>query len=479
LAAHAGVIPTDPLLLEIADYVDGYAVEGGTAWNLARCCLMDSLACALEALDHPSCVNLLGPIVPGTTVPHGARVPGTQFVLDPVKAAFDIACMVRWLDFSDTWVTTPTTSHPSDDVGAILAVSDHVSRARAAEGGPPLLVKDVLEAMIKAHEIQGVLGGELALVEHGIDHPFLAKLAVAAVVAKLLGGTRAQIANAVSFAFFDASICVHRYDSNTGPRKGWAAADATSHAVRLAWMAVKGEPGYPQAFSHPQWGFSKSFLGGEAPARATPFGTMVMENVFFKLLVPVVIHAQSSIECALQLHPLVKDRVDDIAEIRVATHRITLQKIVKTGPLRNSADRDHCLQYAIAVALLHGRLTAEDYEDEVAADPRIDRLRGLMNVSENPRYTTLYRDPKVRANANAIEVRFRDGTGSGLVEALYPVGHSSRREEGIPLLVRKFEQRVARRFPKRKDAILALCLDHARLMAMPVHEFSDLLVAES
>ncbi len=284
--------------------------------------------------------------------------------------------------------------------------------------------------------------------------------------------------NAISLAFFDVSLCVHRYDTNTGPRKGWAAADATSQAVRMALMAVKNEPGYPQVFSHPKWGFSQTFLGGEAPRRDVPFGSAVMENVFFKLLCPVVIHAQSSIECALKLHPKVQARLDDISGIKVATHKITMQKIVKTGALRNSADRDHCLQYAIAVALLHGRLIAEDYEDEVASDPRIDRLRSLMTVSEDPRYTEIYRDPARRANPNAIEVLFKDGTSSGLVEVLYPVGHSSRREEGIPILVKKFERSLARRFSQRKDAIGALCLDHARLMAMPVNEFSDLFAAE-
>jgi len=479
LSAPAAGLAPDNLLVEIADYVDRYVVGSDAAWNMARYCLMDSLACALEALDHPSCVNLLGPVVPGVTVTHGARVPGTRFMLDPVTATFNIASMVRWLDFSDTWVTTPTTTHPSDDVGAILAVADYLSRARAAAGQPPLTVAAVLEAMIKAHELQGVLGGELAITDHGVDHPFLAKLAVAGVVAKLLGGTREQIVNAVSLAIFDVSLCVHRYGSNTGPRKGWAAADATSQGVRLALMAVKGEPGYPQAFSHPQWGFAQTFLGGAAPGRATPFGTMVMENVLFKLLVPVVIHAQSSIECALELHPRVQGRLDDIASIRVSTHRITMEKIVKSGPLRNSADRDHCLQYAIAVALLHGRLTAADYEDEAAADPRIDRLRALMTVTENPRYTEMYRDRALRANSNAIEVCFKDGTSSGLVEAIYPVGHSNRRAEGLPILVKKFEQRVARRFPRGQGAINALCRDHQRLLATPVNEFTDLFLPEA
>ncbi len=477
MSATADVLPTDELLIEIADYVDGYVVPSDAAYHIARHCLMDSLACALEALDHPGCATLLGPVIPGASVTHGARVPGTGFLLDPVTAAFNIACMIRWLDYSDTWVTTPTTTHPSDDVGAILAVADYLSRVRISAGQAPLTVASVLEAMIKAHELQGRLGADLALPEHGIDHVFLAKVACAAVVTKLLGGSHAQIVNATSLAFFDVSLSLHRYGSNTGPRKGWAGADATSHAVRLALMAMKNEPGYPQVFSHPKLGFSKSFLGGEELRRKVAFGSSVMENVFFKLVGPVVIHAQSAIECALQLHPLVHERLGDIASIKLMTHEVTIRNIVKSGPLRNSADRDHCLQYAVAVALLLGRLTADDYEDEVAADPRIDRLRALMTVSENPRYTEMYLDPVLRANPNAIEICFKDGSSSGLKEVEYPVGHSSRRTEGLPLLIKKFERNLARRFPPQQQlAISALCLDHQHLMETPVNTFTELFV---
>jgi len=475
----ADALPTDQLLLDIADYVDGYAVSSGAAYDAARYCLIDSIGCALEALDHPACVKLLGPVVPGASVADGARVPGTQFQLDPVTAAFDIACMVRWLDFSDTYVTTQTT-HPSDDVGAILAVADYLSRAGISAGKPPLTVGAVLEAMIKAHELQGGLGAEIALSEYGIDHPLLTKAACAAVVAKLLGGSRAEIVAATSLAFFDGSLCVHRFGSNTGPRKSWAAADAASHAVRLAMMAVKGEPGYPQVLSHPKWGFCKTFLGGRELRHGGAFGSSVMENVIFKILCPVVIHAQSAVECALQLHPAVGARIDDIYSIMVTTHEQVLLKIDKRGPLRNAADRDHCLQYAVAVALLHGRLTAEDYEDEAAADPRIDGLRSRMTLSASPRYTESYLDPARRANPNALEIRFKDGTGAGPVEVEYPVGHPRRRREGIPLLIGKFEKNLARRFPpERQRSIAALCLDHERLMNTPVNEFTDLLAVES
>jgi 2-methylcitrate dehydratase len=466
-------LPTDQLLLDIAEYVDTYVVDSVPARDTARYCLMDSLGCALEALDHADCARLLGPTVPGATVAHGARVPGTQFLLDPATAAFNIATMVRWLDFSDTWVAAQTT-HPSDDIGAILAVADYLSRVNAAAGKPPLTVGTVLDSMIKAHELQGGLGAKIRLSESGIDHPFLAKIACAAVVARLLGGTREQIVAAASLAFFDVSLCVHRFGSNTGPRKGWASADSTSQAVRLAMMAVKGEPGYPQVLSQPQWGFNRTFLGGREFARGA-LGTAVMEGVLFKLLCPVVIHAQSAIECALQLYPAVRARLDDIAAIRIQVHIETFNKINKTGHLRNAADRDHCLQYAVAVALLRGRLTAHDYEDEIAADSRIDRLRALMQVTENPRYTRLMRDPVSGANPNAIEILFKDGTGSGLVEVEYPVGHPRRRAEGIPVLVRKFETNLARRFATgRRREIMALCLDHARLANTPVHVFTDL-----
>ena len=469
-------LPPDRLLLDVAEYVDSYAITSALAREMARYCLIDSLGCGLEALDHADCTNLLGPIVSGTTVEYGARVPGTQWALDPVTAAFNIATMVRWLDFSDTWIAAQT-SHPSDDIGAILAVADYVSRVNVAAGKPPLTVGVVLDAMIKAHELQGSLGAYVRLSETGIDHPFLPKVACAAVVAKLLGGTREQIIAATSLAFFDVSLCAHRFGSNVGPRKGWASADSTSQGVRLAMMAIKGEPGYPQILTQPKWGFEKWFLGGREFTHGG-LGTAVMEGVLFKILCPVVIHAQSAIECALQLYPAVHKRLDDIAAIRLDVHVETFNKINKTGALRNAADRDHCLQYAVAVALLHGRLTANDYSDEFASDQRIDRLRTLMHVEENPRYTARLRDRAIGANPNAIEIVYKDGTQSLRAEVEFPIGHPRRRQEGIPLLVKKFEANLARRFtPARQLEILELCLDHERLATTPVHTFTDLLAA--
>jgi 2-methylcitrate dehydratase len=470
-----GAIVPDRVLLDIADYVGSYTVRSARAYETARYCLLDSLACAFEALEHPECTKLLGPSVPGTVVPHGARVPGTQFQLDPATAAFNTGCLVRWLDFNDTWVAAQTT-HPSDDVGCILAVADHLSRVRVASGEPALTMGAVLESMIKAHEVQGALGMENALSSYGIDHVLLLKVACAAVVTRLLGGGRDEIVNAVSLAFFEPSLALHRYGSNTGPRKGWAAADAASQAIRFASMAIRGEPGYPEVLTHPKWGFNKVFLCGNAFAGAREYGTLVMENVLFKLQCPVVIHAQSAIECALRLHAAVRDRIGDIVKIELLSHERTLRTIDKRGPLRNAADRDHCLQYAVAIALLHGRLTARDYGDDVAADPRIDRLRELMTLEENQDYTRAYLDPQQRMNPNSIRIYFKDGTATDRIKVEHPIGHPLRRDEGIPMLIEKFRRNLACRYPaERCEAILELSLNHERFMNTAVHEFTDML----
>lgn len=473
----ADTLVPDRALTRIADYICGYEVTSALALETAAYCLMDSLGCAFEALAYPECTKLLGPAVAGTVVPNGARVPGTSFELDPATAAFDISCLLRWLDFNDTWVAAQT-SHPSDDIGAILAVADHLSRVRAASGESPLVMKQVLELMVKAHEVQGVLGMQNPLSGHGIDHSLFVRIACSGVVARLMGGDRGQVANAVSLAFFEPSLALHRYGSNTGPRKGWASADSASQAVRFATMAVKGEPGYPNVLTHPKWGFDKVFMGGTPFAAELPFGSMVMEGVLFKIAGPVVIHAQSSIECASRLHDEVVGRLDDIARIELLSHARTLRTIDKTGPLRNAADRDHCLQYAVAVALLHGRLAAADYEDEVAADPRIDRLRGLMTLAEDEAYTQAYLDPERRQNPNSIQVFFRDGSCTGKVKVEQPLGHPARRSEGIPLLVEKFRRNVESRFTReRAQQIVGVCLDREGLQKMPVHEFVNALVA--
>lgn len=458
-------LPYDPLLLDIADYAAGYAVDSDAALNAARYCLVDSLACGLEALEHPECMRLLGPVVPGAEVAVGARVPGTAWMLDPVKAGFDIATAIRWLDLSDTW-TAKQTTHPSDDVGSILALCDWMSRS-----GKPVTMRDVLESIAKAHELQGGLGVHMPITTFGIDNVFLTKLACAAVLTQRLGGDRTQIANAVSLAFFEPSLCVHRFGSNTGPRKGWAGADATADAMRFAMMAVAGEPGYPQVLSHPVWGFDRHFLDGKS-LQLGPVSERVIQGVLYKFY-PAVVHVQSQVECAVGLHAKVRDRLDDIASIAIFTHREPMAKVNKTGPLRNPADRDHCMQYSVAVALLKGTLRAHDYEDDAAADPRIDKLRALMMVSENPGYTALFDDRELHANPASIEVRFKDGT-TEKCELDNPAGHVSRRREGLPMIEAKFRNALALRFDDvQRQRIAALALDHERLLRMRVHEFTD------
>jgi 2-methylcitrate dehydratase len=466
----------DAVLSDIAAYVTDYVIESPEAYDTARNCLIDTLGCGFEALSYPACTKLLGPVVPGTIVPHGARVPGTSFQLDPVTAAFNIGCMIRWLDFNDTWLAAEW-GHPSDNLGGILATADWLSRTRVAHGGAALVMRDVLTAMIKAHEIQGVLALENSFNRVGLDHVVLVKVASTAVVAQMLGCTRDEIVNAVSNAWIDGqSLRTYRHAPNTGSRKSWAAGDATSRAVRLALMALKGEMGYPSALTARTWGFYDVLFKGEAFKFQRPYASYVMEHVLFKISFPAEFHAQTAVECALKLHPRIKHRLQDIKKITLTTHESALRIIDKTGPLNNPADRDHCLQYMVAVGLLTGNLTAADYEDERASDPRIDALRDLMVTVENPRYSVDYHDPDKRSIANAIRIDFSAAGESVEAEVEYPVGHRRRRAEGIPLLQAKFETNLGRRFPARQLAqILTLCLDQNRLEATPVNEFVDLM----
>ncbi len=463
----------DKVLTDIADYVTRYAVASGEAYETARYCLMDTLGCGLEALEYPACTKLLGPIVPGTVVPNGAKVPGTQFQLDPVHAAFNIGAMIRWLDFNDTWLAAEW-GHPSDNLGGILATADWLSRNRKN----PLLVKEVLTAMIKAHEIQGVLALENSFNRVGLDHVVLVKVASTAVVSQLLGLEYDEVVNAVSQAWVDGqSLRTYRHAPNTGSRKSWAAGDATSRAVRLALISKTGEMGYPSVLSAKTWGFyDVSFRGTEFKFQR-PFGSYVMEHVLFKISFPAEFHAQTAVEAAMQLHPLVTNRIEDIKTIRIRTHEAAIRIIDKKGPLDNPADRDHCIQYMVAVPLLFGRLTAADYEDDVAADPRIDSLREKIVCVEDPQFTKDYHDPEKRSIANALTVEFKDGKKLAETVVEYPIGHKRRRKEGMPLLVEKFERNLARRFPpKQQRAILTLCMDAKKLAATPVSEFVDLFV---
>jgi len=467
----------DPPLVDIANYVLDHDIKSQEAYNTARLCLMDTLGCGLEALSYPACTKLLGPIVPGTLVPNGARVPGTQFQLDPVQAAFNIGAMIRWLDFNDTWLAAEW-GHPSDNLGGILAMADWLSRNAVAGGKRPLVIRDVLTAMIKAHEIQGVLALENSFNRVGLDHVVLVKVASTAVVARMLGATRDEVINAVSQAWVDGqSLRTYRHAPNTGSRKSWAAGDATSRAVRLALITVKGEMGYPSVLSAKTWGFYDVLFKGNAFRFQRPYGSYVMEHVLFKISFPAEFHAQTAVECAMQLHPQVKDRLDQIQKIAIRTHESAIRIIDKKGPLHNPADRDHCIQYMVAVPLIHGRLTAADYEDDVAVDPRIDALREKMECVEDKRFSKDYLDPDKRSIANGITVHFKDGAKTDEVVVEYPIGHRRRRAAGIPLLEAKFRTNLLRRLPPKQAAIiLALCKDQQRLEDTPVNEFVDLFV---
>ena len=475
----------DPLLAELADYVLETAINSDEAFDTARWCLADTLACGIMALAYPACTKLLGPVVPGTTIARGARVPGTGYELDPVQAAFNIGTIVRWLDFNDTWLAAEW-GHPSDNLGAILATADWLSRnaghSPAAFSSPlparMLTMRDVLTAMIKAHEIQGVLALDNSFNRVGLDHVLLVRVASTAVTAAMLGGTRDQIINAISHAWLDgSSLRTYRHAPNTGSRKSWAAGDATSRAVRLALIAMTGEMGYPSALSATTWGFQDVSFKGKPVTLGRPLGSYVMEQILFKISFPAEFHAQTAVECAVTLHPLVGDRIDEIERIELTTHESAVRIIDKIGPLHNPADRDHCLQYMTAIGLIHGGLTADHYEDEVAADPRIDSLRAKMVVRENPEYSKDYLDPEKRSIANAVQVFFRDGSATEKIAVEYPIGHRRRRAEGIPILQQKALAAFAAHFGGGRAAgLLELFSDRAALESMPVPEFVDRFV---
>ncbi len=471
----------DKVLTDIADYALGYTIASDLAYSTARYCLLDTLGCGLEALDYPACTRLLGPIVPGTVVSHGARVPGTSYQLDPVQAAFNIGAMIRWLDFNDTWLAAEW-GHPSDNLGGILAVADWLSRSPAG-GRPPLKMREVLTAMIKAHEIQGCIALQNSFNKVGLDHVVLVKVASTAVVSQLLGLTRDETINALSNAWIDGqSLRIYRHAPNTGSRKSWAAGDATSRAVRLALMARAGEMGYPSALTAKTWGFYDVSFRGQEFKFQRPYGSYVMENVLFKISYPAEFHAQTAVEAAMKLRAELDRRKfsSEIKKITIRTHEACLRIIDKQGPLANPADRDHCVQYMVAIPLLFGRLTAADYEDAVALDPvsgpRIDALRAKIDCVEEPRFTRDYHDPDKRSIANALRAVLDDGAVlEEIVE--YPIGHKRRREEGIPLLVEKFKTTLRRRFNEaQQQRILEASLDQERLEAMPVNKYVDLYV---
>jgi 2-methylcitrate dehydratase len=468
----------DDLLVTIAEYVANKEIVSDEAYNTARNCLIDTIGCGLLALRFPECTKHMGPLVPGTTVQHGARVPGTSHELDPITAAFNIGCMIRWLDFNDTWLAAEW-GHPSDNLGGILAVADYLSRVAVAQGKAPLSMRTVLTAMIKAHEIQGVLALENSFNRVGLDHVLLVRVASTAVVTEMLGGTKQQIIDAVSHAWVDGcALRTYRHAPNAGSRKSWAAGDATSRAVRLAMITMKGEMGIPTVLSAPTWGYNDVLFKGAAFKVNQPFDSYVMENVLFKISFPAEFHSQTAVEAAVTLHSQVKNRLHEIKRIDVTTHESAIRIISKKGNLANPADRDHCLQYMIAVPLIYGDLVAEHYENSFHnGDIRIDELREKMHIIEDKRYSREYLEPEKRSIANAIQIFFNDGTSTAKVEVEYPIGHRRRREEGIPVLERKFVRNLETRFPATQSAkIRELCTDQLMLEQMPVNEFMELFL---
>ena len=470
----------DKEIIDIVDYVENYEIKSDVAYETAWNCLLDTLGCGLEALEYDECKKLLGPLVPGTIVTNGVRVPGTNYELDPVQGAFNIGAMIRWLDFNDTWLAAEW-GHPSDNLGGILATADWLSRAAVAAGRPPLKIHDVLTAMIKAHEIQGCIALENSFNKVGLDHVILVKVASTAVVAKMLGLTREQTLNAVSLAWVDGqALRTYRHFPNAGSRKSWAAGDATSRAVRLALIAQTGEMGYPSVLTAKVWGFYDSLFRGNPFKFQRAYGSYVMENILFKISFPAEFHSQTAVEAAMTIHGLMKaagKSAADIASVKIRTHEACIRIIDKKGPLGNPADRDHCIQYMVAVPLIFGRLTARDYEDDIASDPAIDALREKIVCLEDPAFTVDYHDPSKRSIANALTVEFKDGSKFDEVVVEYPIGHARRRTDGIPLLIEKFKINLARVFSAdQQKKILDVSMDYKKLSQMAVNEYVDLYV---
>ena len=469
----------DDVLIKIADYVLDKQIESEEAYNTARYCLMDTLGCGLLALTFPDCVKLLGPYVEGTEVPGGVRVPGTKHILDPVKGAWDIGAIIRWLDFNDTWLAAEW-GHPSDNLGGILATADYLSQKNISEGKDPLSMKEVLTYMIKAHEIQGILALENSFNRVGLDHVVLVKIASTAVISAMLGLNKEQTIDALSQAWVDGqSLRTYRHAPNAGPRKSWAAGDATSRALQLVLLTQKGQIGYPSVLTAPTWGFYDVQFKGEQFRLPREFSSYVMENVLFKISFPAEFHAQTSVEAAVILHEEIKDRIDEIETVEITTHESAIRIISKEGALNNPADRDHCIQYMTAIGLLKGDLVAEDYEDDVASDSRIDELRNKMVIKEDERYTKEYLEEDKRSIAIAIVILFKDGSSTEMVEVEYPIGHRRRREQGIPLLIEKFKANLSTQFSEnRTKEILSLCEDQSTLENSSVIDFMNLMIAE-
>ena len=470
----------DSVISEIANYVTNFEIESDLALDTARNCLIDTIGCGLLALKFPACTKMLGPVVEGTSVPFGVRVPGTNFKLDPIKGAFDIGCAIRWLDYNDTWLAAEW-GHPSDNLGAILSITDFISQQKISKGEDPLTMRTVLEAMIMTHEIQGVLALKNSFNKVGLDHVVLVKVASTALVTKLMGGTKDQIMDAVSQAWVDGqSLRTYRHAPNAGSRKSWAAGDATSRAIRLAMITLSGEMGYPGALSAPVWGFEDVLFDGKQISLPQKFGTYVMENILFKISFPAEFHAQTAVEAAVTLHPEIIERLDDVKTVNITTHDSAIRIISKEGELNNPADRDHCLQYMVAIGLLKGNLIAEDYEDDIASDPRIDTLRKKMVINEDKRYSDEYHEADKRSIANKIQIHFNDGSSTKEIEVEYPIGHKRRREEGIPVLEQKFKNNLEITYDSNKcEEIYQLCINQEKLESTSVTDFQELFAVDT
>ena len=470
----------DSVISEIANYVTNFEIESDLALDTARNCLIDTIGCGLLALKFPACTKMLGPVVEGTSVPFGVRVPGTNFKLDPIKGAFDIGCAIRWLDYNDTWLAAEW-GHPSDNLGAILSITDFISQQKISKGEDPLTMRTVLEAMIMTHEIQGVLALKNSFNKVGLDHVVLVKVASTALVTKLMGGTKDQIMDAVSQAWVDGqSLRTYRHAPNAGSRKSWAAGDATSRAIRLAMITLSGEMGYPGALSAPVWGFEDVLFDGKQISLPQKFGTYVMENVLFKISFPAEFHAQTAVEAAVTLHPEIIEKLDEVKTVNITTHDSAIRIISKEGELNNPADRDHCLQYMVAIGLLKGNLIAEDYEDDIASDPRIDTLRKKMVINEDKRYSDEYHEADKRSIANKIQIHFNDGSSTKEIEVEYPIGHKRRREEGIPVLEQKFKNNLEITYDSNKcEEIYQLCINQEKLESTSVTDFQELFAIDT
>ncbi len=460
----------DTVISDISSYTHNYKVDSQLAFKTAHYCFLDSLGCALAALKYPQATSIIGPVVP-MTVPHGARVIGTSFELDPVQAAFSNTALIRWLDYNDCWLAAEW-GHPSDNLGSIISVADYLNRTGQAK----FTVNDVLEGLIKCHEIQGCLALENSFNAVGLDHVLLVKVASTAVVSKMLGLTEDQTIDALSQAFVDGqALRTYRHAPNTMSRKSWAAADAVARAVNLAYLVKKGQGGMPSILTAKTWGFYDVLFKGKEFKFQRPYGSYVMENVLFKISFPAEFHAQTAVEAALTVNKTLASKnltYKDIKSIRIRTQNAGMRIIDKKGPLHNYADRDHCIQYMVAIPLIYGRLTADDYSDSIASNPDIDALREKMYCVEDEKFTTEYHEPEKRYIGNAIQVTLNDGQVLDDVVVDFPIGHKNRREEGIPVLMEKFKRHLNEQFkPDQVEKILKVSEDYDTLKDLNISDY--------